>query len=302
MMPYKEPGSCKNKYFTVFIFLFSICFFRAPLVMGQKNEIGVLFGGTYYLGDLNPSRQFALTHVAIGGLYRHNFGPHLSARVNGVFGSVEGNDALIKYNEDRNLRFVSNITELSGQLEVNFLPFEPGNLDTPFSPYLFGGGGIFWFNPKAQYPIDPNDPNSDWQWISLRILGTEGQGNEGYPDKYKPFSSNFLFGVGFKFNISRNITGGVEWGMRRTGTDYLDDVSTVYPILDIGSGDPVIDLFYDHPNETAVRFLYDRTPNPGQNGGLQRGDPTVNDWYSFAGFVIAFKIKDSTRGKCDAYN
>lgn len=259
--------------------------------MGQKSELGLLFGGTYYLGDLNPSQQFALTRIGLGGMYRYNFGPHLSARANGLFTSVEGNDALVKYNEDRNLRFVSKVTELSGQLEVNFLPFVAGNLDTPYSPYIFAGGGFFWFNPRAQYP---NPDTGEWQWMSLRILGTEGQGTEGYPEKYKPFSSQFMFGIGFKFNISRNITGGVEWGMRRTGTDYLDDVSTVYPELSV---------FDDSENLEEAVYFYDRSlSNRGQNAGLQRGDPTVNDWYSFAGFVIAFKIKDSARGKCSAYN
>ena len=97
-----------------------------------------------------------------------------------------------------------------------------------------------------------------------------------------------------KFNISRNITGGVEWGMRRTGTDYLDDVSTVYPDISV---------FDDSDNYPQAVYFYDRSlSHNGQNAGLQRGNPSVNDWYSFAGFFIAFKINDSTRAKCSAYN
>lgn len=284
----------KKKTFAGILGLFLIFFLFPPSLMAQKNELGVLFGGSYYLGDLNPSRQFAMTRIGLGGMYRYNFGPHISARVNGIFASVEGNDALIKYNEDRNLRFVSSITELSGQFEVNFLPYEPGNLDTPYSPYLFAGGGVFWFNPRAQFPDTLSNGSIQWQWISLRKLGTEGQGAEGYPDIYKPFSHQFMFGIGFKFNISRNITGGVEWGMRRTGTDYLDDVSTVYPDISV---------FANSDNRPQAEYFYDRSlTHNGQNAGLQRGDPSVNDWYSFAGFIIAFKIKDSSRGKCSAYN
>ena len=283
-----------RKIYVGFLFMFLVILLSPASLRGQKNEFGVLFGGTYYLGDLNPSRQFAMTHVGLGGMYRHNFNPHISARINGIFTSVEGNDALIKYNEDRNLRFVSNITELSGQFEVNFLPYEPGNLDTPYSPYIFAGGGIFWFNPQAQFPDTLSNGTIEWVWTPLRKLGTEGQGTEGYPDKYKPFSHQYLFGIGLKFNISRNITGGIEWGMRRTGTDYLDDVSTKYPDISVFEGSD---------NYPQAIYFHDRSiMHNGQNAGIQRGDPTVNDWYSFAGFFIAFKIKDSTRAKCSAYN
>lgn len=268
------------------LLLFVLMFLNTPALLGQKNELGVFFGGSYYLGDLNPGKQFTMTRIALGGVYRYNFNPHLSARVNGIFASVEGNDALVKYNEDRNLRFMSRVTELSGQMEVNFLPFVAGNLDTPYSPYIFFGGGVFRFNPQAQMP----DSEGRMRWIDLQPLGTEGQGLEGYPDKYKLVSHNFLFGVGFKFNISRNITGGIEWGMRRTGTDYLDDVSTTYADLEL------------LPSKTTQYFADRSISNRGQNKGLQRGDPTTNDWYSFAGFVLAFKIKDFTRGKCAAYN
>ncbi len=282
------PGISIKKSRPGLMLLFVFLFINIPALLGQKNELGVFFGGSYYLGDLNPGKQFAMTRIALGGIYRYNFNPHLSARVNGIFASVEGNDALIKYNEDRNLRFVSRITELTGQVEVNFLPFVAGNLDTPYSPYIFFGGGVFSFNPQAQLP----DDDGRMRWINLRPLGTEGQGNENYPDRelYSLVSSNFLFGIGFKFNISRNITGGLEWGMRRTGTDYLDDVSTTYADLEL------------LPSATTQYFADRSLSNPGQNTGLQRGDPTTNDWYSFAGFVLAFKIKDFTRGKCAAYN
>lgn len=288
MITPKVPGYSLQKTRPGLVLLLLLLFFNTPALLGQKNEIGVFFGGSYYLGELNPGRQFAMTRIALGGIYRYNFGPHISARLNGIFASVEGNDALIKYNEDRNLRFVSKVTELSGQIEINFLPFVAGNLDTPYSPFIFGGGGIFGFSPQAQ--------NEEGRWVNLRPLNTEGQGSELYPERkpYGRISSNYLFGIGLKFNISRNITGGVEWGMRRTGTDYLDDVSTTY-------ADPAV--FAGTDNEILSQYFYDRSlSHRGENTGLQRGDPSTNDWYSFAGFVIAFKIKDFTRGKCPAYN
>jgi hypothetical protein len=61
-------------------------------------------------------------------------------------------------------------------------------------------------------------------------LSTEGQGI--YPDK-KPYSlwqPTIPFGGGVKFAITENLRIGFEIGLRKLFTDYLDDVSTSYPI------------------------------------------------------------------------
>ncbi len=36
------------------------------------------------------------------------------------------------------------------------------------------------------------------------------------------------FGVGVKYSFSKHIAASIEWGMRKTWSDYLDDVSTTY--------------------------------------------------------------------------
>ncbi len=270
--------STKSILYLALIFLTSISGY------GQKNEVGLFFGGSYYIGDLNPSRQFAMTRPGAGVLYRYNVNDHLAFRGNVFWGSVAGDDAVIGYNETRNLHFRSSVFEISGQAEVNFLHFQPGDLETPFSPYIFAGGGIFTFNPQAEI---------DGQWYNLKPLNTEGQGSEMYPERkpYNLISHNFLFGIGYKFNITRQFTGALEWGMRRTGTDYLDDVSTTYP-------DPAV----FGQNQLALE-LYDRSlENRGENTGFQRGNPNNNDWYSFVGFILTFRIKDFSWEKCPAYN
>lgn len=283
MLHTHKPPSKVNMSFR-FIFFTFLTFFYFSGANAQRNEIGFMFGGTYYMGDLNPTRPFVMPRIGGGALYRFNINNHLALRANFLYGSVEADDAVVKYNEIRNLHFRSTITEFSAQGEVNFLPFEPGDLETPYSPYLFGGGGVFLFNPRAQL---------DGTWHDLKPLATEGQGSDLYPERnpYSLISYNFLFGVGLKFNITRQITGGFEWGMRRTGTDYLDDVSTAYPNPSVFGS-----------NDLAFQ-LHDRSlENQGNNADFQRGNPNVNDWYSFAGFILTFRIKNFSRGKCPAYN
>jgi hypothetical protein len=273
-------GYTVNVYF---LFWMIVLFMSSP-VMGQKNEIGVMFGSTFYMGDLNPDIPFAMSQIGAGGVYRRNFNEHLSLRGNLLVANVAASDARIKFDENRNLHFRSRIIEASVQGEVNFLPYKPGDLSTPSTPYFFAGAGVLSFNPQAEW---------EGQWYDLKPLRTEGQGSDLYPER-KPYSlitSAVVFGVGFKFNITSRFTGGFEWGMRRTGTDYLDDVSTTYPTAEVFSA-----------NSLALN-LYDRTlENRGENRNFQRGNTNTNDWYSFAGIILTFRIKDRSRYACPAYN
>src|SRR5205085_5282395 len=61
----------------------------------------------------------------------------------------------------------------------------------------------------------------------LEPLGTEGQGVNGMkPSKRVPIA--LPIGGGIKVSLGR-MGIGLELGARRTYTDYLDDVSTIYP-------------------------------------------------------------------------
>ena len=214
-----------------------------PTAQAQRNEIGLTFGGSFYMGDLNPRLPMVMVNPAGGGMYRLNFTNHFSVRANVLYLRVEGNDKrLATYNPARELSFFSDVFEFSLQGEVNFLPYLPGDLRTPFTPYVFAGAGGFLFHPKRQ--------EAAGQIIDLYDL-------EQNPDReVQSLSSyNLLFGLGFKFNITRFVSTGMEWGMRRTGTDHLDDVS-------------------------------------------RRGNPKTNDWYSYFGMIMTFRINDPTGARC----
>lgn len=254
--------------------------FLLPLfVHGQNNEFGLFYGTSYYLGDLNPSKHFAMARFAYGGMYRYNIDEHKSLRINGYYGSVEANDAVIGYNENRNLHFQSSIIELSLQGEISFLPFKAGDLTFKHTPYIFGGIGGFKFNPRAKYQDE---------WYDLQPLGTEGQLSEANKEPYDLYAVSYIFGMGYKFNITNHLTGGFEWGMRRTSTDYLDDVSTVYPHPSSFEDESISLAMYDM---SMNRNSLDEHPNTN----MQRGNPKKNDWYSFAGFILTFRLP----GLCD---
>ncbi|MES2287327.1 MAG: DUF6089 family protein [Bacteroidota bacterium] len=256
----------------------------------KSSEIGVFLGGSYYIGDLNPLGHFnQFTKPAGGIIFRHNFNPRLAARANAFFGSIEGQDSFSNSpaQQQRNLHFKSNIAELSAQLEFNFLNYAIGDDDQLFSPYVFFGLAGFKFNPQAQ--IDNN-------WVDLQPLGTEGQGlpNGATKRKYKLVDVSIPFGIGIKANLSKNIGISLEWGIRKTFTDYLDDVSKRYydPAILAAKRGALTAQLSDPSIGTDPNF---------SNVGRQRGNPTTKDWYTFAGIAITVKLKQK-RPKCPGVN
>ena len=248
----------------------------------RSAEVGVFLGGSYYIGEINPTAHLnQFTKPAGGFVFRYNMNSRLSARLNFLAGRIEGHDSFSSAEAalQRNLNFKSPINELSLQLEFNFFDYAIGNEKRKFSPYLFLGIAGFKFNPQGQL--------ANGAWVALQPLGTEGQGLEGGASKkkYKLIQLSIPFGVGAKVNLSKNIGISFEWGMRKTFTDYLDDVSKKYY-------DPTV-LAATRGATAGVLSDPSIGTDPGySNTGRQRGNPTNKDWYSFVGIALTIKLKE----------
>jgi hypothetical protein len=262
------------------ILLFFLPFMSTLFVFSQKSEIGAFAGTSFYIGDLNPTTLFANPQFSGGLIYRYNFNPRWALKANIIFAKIQASDAENNNGYERNLSFHSPITEISAQVELNFLKLYNIPSKNHFAPYIFTGISVFSFNPQAQL----NGTNYD-----LQHLGTEGQGLEGEPDFYSLTTVAIPFGIGIKLNIGRYISVGAEWGMRFTFTDYLDDVSKNY---------------YDNrilaeTRGNIVAALADRS-EVIHVAGTGRGNFTTNDLYSFAGATITFKIGNEDKN-CDLH-
>ncbi len=254
----------------------------------HKNsaELGVFLGGSYYIGDLNPSRQFVFTKPAGGLMFRYNFNPRIAARASFMVGSIEGHDSYSNSasQKQRNLNFKSMIDEFSVQFDFNFLDYRIGLEKEKFSPYIFVGLAVFNFNPQGQLANN--------NYVSLQPMRTEGEGLDGgsMGKPYKLTQISIPFGIGFKTNVSRKMGITGEWGFRKTFTDYLDDVSGKY---------------YNPNSLSAQNAAYLSDPSKGTdpnygNVGRQRGNATTKDWYVFAGIIISFELKQK-REKCPGF-
>lgn len=268
-------------------FLVLLSFVGFSQVRAQHSEFGLMGGVSYYMGDLNPSTPFKKVMPAGGAFYRYNFNDRFSARGAFTMGYLVGDDAKSKVaaQQERNLRFESWLYEFSITGEFNFFKYAPGDMSHPITPYLFGGIAVFKFNPRTKA--------SDGNMYDLQPLGTEGQGTTYYPDrkKYSLTTASIPFGLGMKANLSKRLSVGLEWGMRYTFTDYLDDVSGTY-------ADPDVILAERGPIAKELANRSDLTDD--QLTGRQRGNSKTNDWYSFALITVSINLEVRPQ-KCPAY-
>lgn len=266
-----------------------------PVAMQTHHEIGISVGVANYYGDLQPQMFPSTGYRPMGGIiYKYFVSPHVGFRVGASYTQLTAADSNsnIENNKLRNLSFTTNLFELHGGIEFNFLPIDV--LRRKVSPYVFGGISVFYYNPFA------DDPNGNK--VYLRPLSTEGEGLPMYPDR-KPYSlvnMAFPFGGGFKFFIGKTLMITPEIGFRYTNTDYLDDVSKSYVNLDTLS---------KYKGNVAKSMSYRGNTLPGwdhnnPNYGYQRGDSNANDWYWFANITVTVYFhafgnpKEYIRTKC----
>jgi len=265
-------------------FLFILIAFVSGInISSQTPEIGVFGGGAYYIGDLNPYGHFNQISYAVGGVYRHNLdNERIAIRIQGIYGKVSGSDS--KSNDanqlNRNLNFSSSVLEIGPLIEINFIDYIVGSLNRKKfkfqTPYLFAGITYFKMNPSGTY---------DGQTIELQPLATEGQEtSQNSSNRYKLNQISIPLGLGYKFNVTKRIAISLEYGIRKTFTDYLDDVSGQYPdlqLLSVEAGQLSAELSDQTINDEGYTDL---------NYGMSRGNSKNKDWYSFFGAILSFRI------------
>ena len=281
----------------------------------RHHEIGILGGVDYYMGDLAPTNVFRMPGYNFGIIYRYSINPRIALRVLGHYGYLQGDSKLNTPNlQYKNLDFHTALVEFEMGIEINFLEYIAGSDKHRFTPFVFAGVSVFHFNPKTWYM---------GKEYELQPLGTEGQGLTAYPDR-KPYALTSIaipFGFGIKWSVSQTVSIGLEWGLRKTFTDYLDDVSTTYPDPALLSAEksPLAAVLSDRQYEqAAIANGLDISMDPNgqphnptdyktylqdylmKSTGAQRGGE-AKDWFSVAGITVVFKIKGPRQKSCPAY-
>jgi Domain of unknown function (DUF6089) len=278
-----------NKIF-VAASLFAVCLIstipgKAQNAVVQEGEFGIGIGAGHYFGDLNTKAKLNRAKAAASIFFRKNLGNYIAIRVGASFAQLGYSDKYNTHNDymvKRNLSFNSRVWELTLQGDFNFFRFMPGEPEFSFTPYITFGAGVFSYDPYAYLK---------GRKVPLRPLGTEGQGSNGYSS----MAICIPFGGGIKYALTDRINIGFEILHRFTNTDYLDDVSTVYPAASVFPLNPD-----GSPSDGFL--LYDRSYELGETIGVKgrgRGMSKQKDQFVTAMFHLSFNLQSY---KCPTAN
>jgi len=206
---------------SIFLIIFLILIFPASNAQ-RKTDLGIIGGAAYYMGEVNMVRHFYNPSPAFGAMARYNFNPRNSLRLHVLYGSIKGddNDFNNDFQQARAASFKTSMLDMSLNMEFNFFPYETGKRrKDKYTPYATAGMGY-------NHVFDPDRQGS----IALIFTG----------------------GAGFKMNVTRTISTGVEWSFRKTFNDQLDGL--------------------ENPGPDYTRFYHN------------------NDWYSIVGIFVTYKF------------
>lgn len=206
---------------SILLILFLILIFPESNAQ-RKADLGIIGGGAYYMGEINMARHFYKPSPVYGAMARYNFNPRNSLRFHLMYGSLKGDD--LDFNNDfqqaRGANFKTTMLDMSLNMEFNFFPYETGRLrKEKYTPYATAGMGY------------------------SHVFDTEKQGS---------VALIFTGGAGFKMNVTKTISTGVEWSFRKTFNDLYDGI--------------------ENPGPDYTTFYHN------------------NDWYSTVGIFVTYKF------------
>ena len=275
-------------------------------IFGQVNaqfddpktiEVGPHVGASYYMGDINPAKPFAMSDLQYGGVVRFNYNNRWTFRFDYSHATVKADDAVIKWRPERGLSFTTNLNDFSFVAEFNFWEYYTGNPKRNVSPYIFGGISVFQYTPYSrilddnlmidtlinlrQYKLDTIYRDTVKGDDGKYHLTTFSQLAEFLGGRTKSIGFSIPFGVGVKFALSKNMAATVEWRMQKTFTDYLDGVGGVY----LADNKKVTIRKKDEEKD-----FYLSDPTCSYSKGQQRGNSAFNDWFGMARVSLTWKF------------
>jgi len=220
-------GDKKNP--SIYLFLVAGLFLLTSFNLSaqRKSDIGFFAGTSYYMGDLNPSVHYAAPSFATGPIFRYNFNGRNSIRFHGFYHTLRGSDPSYSgyISPGQVTEFDAKFVDLGLDFEFNWKKYKTAHRKTKASPYVFAGLGY-----------------------GLLISNTN--------DELRSHV-NMPFGIGYKINLGKWLSAGVEASARKVFSDRVDGLT-----------------------------------NPDVEGLSVAVNPAFgnNDWYFFTGIFITYKI------------
>lgn len=238
------------------LLLLSLAIASLQLHAQTWNSILTL-GASQYVGDIPDRSVGALARGLVGaGLEYHPTGA-FRLKFEGVVTQLKASDAGTS-NAARNLSFTTWLSEGSVTGRVDLVR----NRNARVIPYLSAGVAAFYVNPWA------TGPNGNR--LSLYRLSTEGQGLSANQEELSKYNLSLPFGGGLDFSLGKRIRVDLEWILRKTFTDHIDDVGGNYPDRQ---------ALLNARGSEAVAMSW-RGSGPFPRAGTARGNIADKDWYA----------------------
>ena len=155
----------------------------------SRAEIGGFVGGSYYLGDLNPTGAFKSPSYSIAVVYRFNINPRYVIKVPASWVTLSASDAQSSdvFQKLRNSSFSENVIDISPQFEFNFLPLKFAEGKKNFTTYVSSGIGF------------------------MTAFGSQPTSKVNIP-----------MALGCRLTLGKAYSVGLEWNLRKLFSDNLD--------------------------------------------------------------------------------
>jgi len=179
----------------------------------QINEIGLLLGGSNYIGDIGPENYINPNEFMGGLIYKWNVNPRIAFRGSFTLTTLSSDDADATNGErlDRGIHFSNGIKEIAFGLEFNYLEYNLDDYRQTHTPYLIVE--VAAFNYK----------------VATRQTGPEQYNYEAKTSIAIPF------GLGYKTKLFYDFAIAFEIRARYTFVDDLDYNNPSIPNLNFGN-------------------------------------------------------------------
>jgi hypothetical protein len=171
-----------------FLFISLILILTSDIKAQNFNfEPGITLGSSYYLGDINHTKQFYSPGIAFGLTFRQSLNDYYAYKINILRAKITGNDLDFNniYQITRAHSFSNTIYEIGIQGEFNFNTFN-SYVKNSSAPYITAGIAFVISNSFSSY------------------------------------TASIPIGIGYKYSPSKRLTLSAEWSFRPSFSDRLD--------------------------------------------------------------------------------
>lgn len=236
----------------------------------QRHELGVQMGMSNLVGDIGRTNyvlQRPIGGVSDNGvpfyggvMYRMNFNPYQTIRLNIGFNNIQFDDRYAKenYRRMRQLRGTNSVFSADLVFEYNFLPVNEEQVSM-LSPYIFGGlSALYMETAKPELTIA--------SVTDVQVAYKQD----------KAFTMGIPFGVGLKYKFNYNWALSGEFTFRPTFSDQVD-----YSTLE------------EKDITVKKTSLNDENTAAIVQGFIQQrniGNPNSKDWINSATLILSYSF------------